>query len=110
MIGGDKFKRLSVPSMTFTELCEKYQLQHINLLQVDTEGYDSKIIRSIDFTKVKIDMIIYENWDFPIHRFTRYGEGMYDMGVAGMKKLKIFLEKLGYKVERLDKGNFIAKI
>ena len=34
----------------------------------------------------------------------------YDMGVAGMKKLKIFLEKLGYKVERLDKGNFIAKI
>jgi hypothetical protein len=36
-------------------------LQNIDLLFIDTEGYDSKIIMSIDFTKFNIKEIYYEN-------------------------------------------------
>lgn len=46
--------------MTFMELCEWYEITDIHYLQIDTEGYDAEIIKSIDFAKVNIDIIKYE--------------------------------------------------
>ena len=52
---------LKLPNLTINNLFDKYKIQHIDLLFIDTEGYDSKIIKNIDFTKFSINEIYYEN-------------------------------------------------
>lgn len=106
---GDDLKRVDVPSMTFMELCEKHKISDIHFLQIDTEGYDVEIIKSIDFSKIQIDIIVYENWDFPEKRFSRHGEKAKLYGRNAMRDGKALLESLGYDVAVKDKGNFIAR-
>lgn len=50
-----------VPSFTINQLFNKYQLIDIDILFIDTEGFDDKIIKSIDFNKYNIKEIYYEN-------------------------------------------------
>ena len=47
-------------SMTINELFEKYDVDNLDILFVDVEGMDDKIISSIDFDKIYIDKIYYE--------------------------------------------------
>lgn len=47
--------------ITFQELIRKHEVSHINLLQIDTEGYEYEIISSIDFSIIKIDIILFEH-------------------------------------------------
>lgn len=52
----------TVPVLTFNDLLVKYpEFRMANLLLLDTEGYDGIILLSIDFSKFKPDMIIFEN-------------------------------------------------
>ena len=83
---GNDFVEIEAPSMTFNDLCDKYEIRHIDFLQIDTEGYDAEIIKSIDFTKIKIDTIKYEIWHFPVECFKRHGEKGKEYGWAGMKR------------------------
>lgn len=50
-----------VNCMTFEALIQKHKVKKINLLHIDTEGYDYKIIKSIDLSKIKPEMIFYEH-------------------------------------------------
>lgn len=52
--------------LTFDELCETYDIKEIELLYIDTEGYDYTIINSIDLDKINISNIICEIWDYDI--------------------------------------------
>jgi hypothetical protein len=47
-------------SITLNELFEKYNVVDLDILFVDVEGMDDKIISSIDFNKVSIKQIYYE--------------------------------------------------
>jgi len=85
-------------SMTFSQLCEKYSIDDIHYLQIDTEGYDVEIIKSIDFSKVSIDIIKYEKWGFPEYCFTRYGENKTLYGVNAMAYASGYLTSLGYEL------------
>jgi FkbM family methyltransferase len=49
-----------VSCITFHELADRHSLQAIDLLQIDAEGYDYEIIRSIDFAKLTPRVINYE--------------------------------------------------
>jgi FkbM family methyltransferase len=51
----------SVRCLTFDELLSEYDVEHIDLLQIDTEGYDAEIIKSIDFSKTKPSIIRFEH-------------------------------------------------
>lgn len=104
---GTHFKKVTVPSLSFTDLCKKYNLTEINFLQIDAEGYDCEIIKSIDFTKVSIDVIKYENWSFSMDCYTRYGEEGQKYGVNGMAYVANLLQGLGYTLEE-GKANIIA--
>jgi len=46
-----------------SELFKKYRLNHIDFLTIDAEGYDSLIIKGIDFNSIIIDLICVENID-----------------------------------------------
>jgi len=101
---GDDFLSIEVPSMTFNELCEKHKVTDVHYLQIDTEGYDVEILKAIDFKKINIDIIKYENWGFPEDHFTRYGDKAKLYGVNGVRDAVTLLEDLGYEV-RTDWGN-----
>ena len=104
---GDNFDEIITPSMSFMTLCEKHKIDHIHYLQVDTEGYDAEIIKSIDFKKVRIDIIKYEDWSFNQECFSRYGEDKKKYGVNGMLAVSMLLEAIGYIIVR-DCADYIA--
>jgi len=52
---------IRVECKTINALFEKYNLQQIDILFIDAEGLDDHIIKSIDFSKFKINEIYFEN-------------------------------------------------
>ena len=104
---GNNLHTIESNSMTFEDLCEKYEISDIHYLQIDTEGYDSEIIKSIDFTKVSIDFIKYEIWPFQETAFKRHGKKSSLYGANGMKSVFNLLESLNYTVIK-DGNDMIA--
>ncbi len=49
-----------VNCITLKSLVEKHNFPKINILQIDTEGHDYEIIRSIDFVNLRPEIIIFE--------------------------------------------------
>ena len=49
-----------VACMTLHQLLEKHQLQQLDLLQIDAEGYDYEILKTLDFNVLKPSFINYE--------------------------------------------------
>lgn len=51
-----------IEMITFTNLIEKYlDFSNVDILLLDTEGWDAKILDSIDFARFNADIIIFEN-------------------------------------------------
>jgi FkbM family methyltransferase len=46
-------------------LVNRYGIEHIDWLQIDTEGYDFEIIKMFAAFKIKPEVIVYENLHFP---------------------------------------------
>ena len=78
-----KVEELIVPTISIQSLLSKHQVNRVDLLQIDTEGYDFEIIKMFDYTKVKPTIIHFESaW----------------LGVnEGVQCFK-FLNNLGYRV------------
>jgi FkbM family methyltransferase len=58
----DRVVQTVVPSMTLASLCRKHGLEVLDLLLIDTEGYDYELIRSIDFADQRPRLMIYEHF------------------------------------------------
>ena len=56
-----RIKEIQVRSMRFETLCAQTGVTRIDLLQMDTEGYDYEIIRRIPFAQFKPKLIINEH-------------------------------------------------
>jgi FkbM family methyltransferase len=52
---------IKIQAITFEYLINKYNLNTIDYLQIDTEGYDERIVRSIDLNKYKIKKLKFEH-------------------------------------------------
>lgn len=55
---------IRVPSLTWTALCEAYDIGRVDLVLTDTEGYDYEIVRQIDFDRHRPVVLIYEHHHF----------------------------------------------
>jgi FkbM family methyltransferase len=51
-----------VSALTFDSLCAKHGVDAVDLVVVDAEGYDREIIRNIDFTRWRPELLIYEHF------------------------------------------------
>ncbi|HEX4938014.1 MAG TPA: FkbM family methyltransferase [Candidatus Kapabacteria bacterium] len=51
----------TLPCLTFDSLCQKHQVQQLDLLQIDTEGYDYEVLKLVDFPRLHPRLIIYEH-------------------------------------------------
>lgn len=87
-------KKVKVKSLQFMDLVKKHNVKHIDLLQIDTEGYDAKIIKLIDFEKIMPKMIAYED-----HHLTP----------KNRKRLMHFLKAKGYKTIKVGSDSFAYK-
>ena len=54
-------EELGVNCMTLEKLLEKHKIESLDLIQIDAEGYDWKILSQLDLKKHKPEMIIFEN-------------------------------------------------
>lgn len=55
------YELTTIKTVPLQYLLDKYCLSHINLLSVDTEGGELEILKSIDWFKTTIDVLIVEN-------------------------------------------------
>ena len=57
-----KLDTITFTPYTFDELCNLFQIKEVELLMIDTEGYDYMILNSINLENYNIKCIICENW------------------------------------------------
>ncbi len=51
-----------VPTLTFDSLCRRHELDHLDLVLIDTEGHDWEVIRQIDFERYLPTVLVYEHY------------------------------------------------
>ena len=86
--GKDLEKRMTaepLPVITFDDLLQKNNFRKVDLLHTDTEGFDYRILRSIDFEKHDIRLVIFE------------GEWMTQFE---LRELVAYLRKYHYRIFR----------
>lgn len=65
----ERLVTMDVPCMTFDTLCRRHEVERVDLIVVDTEGYDAEILRSIDLDAHAPRLVVYEH--FHLDRATR---------------------------------------
>jgi FkbM family methyltransferase len=58
----DRLIEHEVPTMTFETLCRRHGVDRVDLLVIDTEGYDAEILRTIDFAVHRPRLVIHEHF------------------------------------------------
>jgi FkbM family methyltransferase len=57
----DRIAQMTVPVLTFDSLCAKHSLGRVDVILIDTEGYDFEIIKQIDLDRYRPKIVIYES-------------------------------------------------
>ena len=90
--------KVSIETIRFKDLVEKYQIKQIEKLLIDVEGSEYEILSDIDFNSLDIKKILFEYKHFDGYKKTG-------------KKLEEILEKLnknGYETKKIDDENILA--
>jgi len=93
--------KVTAKSIKFDTICKKLNIDTIDYLQIDTEGFDYEIIKMIDLDKINIKELRYEKWNFDSSEFTNNFGSNNEFGKTGMEIAKKKLEKYGYKLTDL---------
>jgi FkbM family methyltransferase len=75
---------VQVPSLTFESLCRKHEVDRVDLLLVDTEGYDHEILGNFDWTVYRPRLVVYEH---------------YHLAPEDRATMRVRLEHLGYELK-----------
>jgi FkbM family methyltransferase len=94
---------MNAKTITFDKICEINNIKNIEYLQIDTEGFDSEIIKMIDFNKYKINQLRFEKWNFNNDCFTKYHNNQSAIyGINGMNFVIQKLKSFNYKCENIN--------
>ena len=106
--------KIQTTSITFDKICSIHNITNIEYLQIDTEGFDSEIIKMIDFSNYKINKLRFEKWTFKPSCFTAYSPELADtLGENGLINSIKKLEKHNYTVQAIsdtDGNDIIATL
>jgi len=89
----------------FNNICQEEGITEIELLMLDTEGYDFIILDSINFTKINVKNIIHESWEFNTESCYKNYEDVNLLGVKGQQYIKNKLLKLGFTYNGIHNNN-----
>jgi FkbM family methyltransferase len=56
----ERVRTMQVPSVPFGTLCERNGVEHIDFVQVDTEGFDFEILKLVDFARYRPALVQFE--------------------------------------------------
>lgn len=56
-----RISSVEVPCMTFESICAKHGVETVDLVQIDTEGYDYEVIKLIDLERHAPTLLMYEH-------------------------------------------------
>lgn len=51
----------ALPCLTFDSLCARHGIEHVDLIQIDTEGYDYEVVKLIDLRRLQPALVVYEH-------------------------------------------------
>ena len=91
--------KIEIDFITFKEMTEIFSIQSINKLQIDVEGAEYEILRSINFNNIKINSILFE---------AKHFDGTFKEGKK-LIEIKDKLSNLGYILSKIDSENILAK-
>ena len=98
-IQDDDIEKIELNFITFDNLVDTYQIKSINNLQIDVEGAEYEILKSIDFKKINIKSIQFESKHF---------DGTFKEGTK-LESIKSKLNENNYKLTQLDEENILAE-
>lgn len=61
------FIREKIPCLSFADLLAKHKVKKVNILHIDTEGYDYEIIKLIPWGSIRVEAILYEQKHLSLH-------------------------------------------
>ena len=85
--------------ISFMNLAKKYSIKKVDLLQIDVEGEEFRILSSIDYNQIFIKEIIFEK---------KHLDGSFKISDK-FNKLKEILNKNDYKITDLNEENCSAR-
>lgn len=91
--------QITVPILNVNTFLESINLESIDLLYIDTEGFDAPILLELDFKKFKPNQIIYE---------FMHSDGKHTVGENHQKLMNKFIEN-EYSVYQISPENILAK-
>lgn len=91
---------LEIECITFDDALQDYGIEKIDLLVIDTEGYDLEILDTIDLDTIKPRHIWFENWT---HDFDDLNRPDHPTSVQGNQHVIDRYLQAGYELE--DYGN-----
>ena len=89
---------IEVEFITFDSLIKKYSIKSIEKLQIDAEGAEYEILKSINFKTIEIKSIQFEHKHF---------DGTFSQGPK-LGEIKQKLKSEGYNLNQIDNENIIA--
>lgn len=57
----DRLVTVDIPCVTFDTLCERNRLRHVDVVQMDTEGYDRDVLELIDLERLGVELVVFEH-------------------------------------------------
>ena len=84
-----------VNCITFNSLIKKHNVKKVDLIHIDTEGFDFEVIKMIDFDTIKPDVIMFEHKHLSTEDF---------------ESSKLYLKERGYSLFVEEIGDTIAMI
>jgi FkbM family methyltransferase len=57
----ERLVTVDVPCRTFTTICERNGIERVDVVQIDTEGYDREVLELIDLDRFGPSLVIYEH-------------------------------------------------
>jgi len=75
-----------VPGVSFDTLCGRHGLDHVDLVLIDTEGYDWEIVKSIDFANRRPRLLVYEHYHLGPEERRACGDHLRRLGYETMEE------------------------
>jgi FkbM family methyltransferase len=91
----DYINTQQVNCITFSEIIQQYQIQQIDLLQIDTEGFDFEVIKMFPFELMKPKIISFESER---------------LSTTAFNECKIFLIQKGYNVSDIGRDAVAVRL
>ena len=98
-IENSDINEIKIEFITFDKLVEKYSIKSIDKLQIDVEGAEYEILRTINLKNTKINQILFESKHF---------DGTFKEGEK-LQAIKQKFKSEGYKLSQIDNENILAE-